>query len=97
MFFNFFPETFGFPIYENMQMGNAIISYSEIANLLNLRSMQNSVLISLYQSPNLCAKIINEYWDIFQGNKLHELISAEANERYSTETYAERLLRQFSR
>ncbi|MGY5803903.1 glycosyltransferase [Rhizobium hainanense] len=97
MFFNFFPETFGFPIYENMQMGNAIISYSEIANLLNLRSMQNSVLVSLYQSPKTCARIINEYWDLFQENGFHELISAEANERYSTETYAERLLRQLNR
>ena len=91
LFFSFTGETFGYSTFENLQLGNGVIAYSEHRNAYELRQMQNAVLISIYLSPEVCADMICQFFDRFCNKKLRSMISSDANSMYSTETLIPRL------
>ncbi|SFE66812.1 hypothetical protein [Methylobacterium sp. 13MFTsu3.1M2] len=91
LFFSFTGETFGYSTFENLQLGNGLIAYSEHRNAYELRQMQNAVLISIYLSPEVCADMICQFFDRFCNKKLRPIISNDANLMYSTETLIPRL------
>jgi hypothetical protein len=97
LFFSFFSESYGFPIYENLQIGNGIIKYSENADANALRQMQNAALISLYMSPERCADIICDYGELYKRYALRGKIASESHEKFSTNTFASRLIDIFQR
>lgn len=91
LFFSFFTETHGYPIYENMQLGNGVITYAETFDAFRLRPMQRGVLLSVYNSPRVCAEIVDEYYERYKSNGLRAYIREEAKELFSVETFFCRL------
>lgn len=91
IFYSHFPESFGYPIYENMQIGNGIAIYAESFDAYRLRHMQKGVSLSVFSSPETCAKIISEYYSRYVAHRLRSQIAAEANEAYSVDTFFRRL------
>ena len=91
MFFNPFQESHGYSTYENLQMGNSIITFSENFNILTSKQFQNGVVLSLYFSDSLCVQMIEEYFDRYVNQERHGLIKKESNELYSTNTFASRV------
>jgi hypothetical protein len=91
LFFSFFTETHGYPIYENMQLGNGIVTYAETFDAYRLRPMQRGVLLSVYNKPTTCARLIEEYFDRYVSRQLRPLIRQDAFESYSADTFFPRL------
>jgi hypothetical protein len=91
LFYSWFPETFGFSIYENLQIGNGIITYSEIANPCALRQMQNSACLSLYSKVSISADIVEDYYEKYVANNFGDLIREESHRAFSTNLFGERL------
>jgi hypothetical protein len=87
VFFDHYQETHGFAAYENLQMGNSLVVFSENFNPLTVRQFQNGVSLSLYMSNELCADMIEEQFCL---NK-HDQISAESRKLFSADTFADRL------
>ncbi len=91
MFFSYVGETFGYASFENLQLGNGIIAYSEHRNPYDFRQMQNSALISIYMQPELAADVICEFFQRFEKQDLRTCIRNNAYRKFSTETFMPRL------
>ncbi|WP_448207512.1 FkbM family methyltransferase [Azospirillum sp. sgz302134] len=95
-FFNYFTETYGFPTYENLQLGNGVVIYSENANMTAMMQMQNSAILSIYLEPHLCADLVTAYFQRFVSCNLRSSIADDAHTRFSTDTFASRLIEVFN-
>lgn len=91
LFFNFFQETHGFPVYENLQMGNAGIVFAENFNPFVIRQMQTGVALSLYSDPTVSASIVEDFFQRYVTCGLREQIRSEATKLYSADTFFPRL------
>jgi hypothetical protein len=87
VFFDHYQETHGFAAYENLQMGNSLVVFSENFNPLTVRQFQNGVSLSLYMSNDLCAQMIESQFELNR----HDIIAAESRELFSADTFGERL------
>jgi hypothetical protein len=93
LFFNPYQESHGYSVYENLQMGNSIITFTENFNILTSKQFQNGVVLSLYFSDDLCVSMIKEYYEKYINAERSELIAAEANKLYSADTFVSRIKR----
>lgn len=91
LFFSFFTESFGYSIYENMQLGNGVISYFETFDPYRAMHMQKGALISIYNSPDVCADVVDEFYERYRSLKLRRAMAESANRDYSAETFLPRL------
>ncbi|GJE68114.1 hypothetical protein LNAOJCKE_5350 [Methylorubrum aminovorans] len=91
LFFSFFTETHGYAIYENMQLGNGIITYAETFDNYRLQHMQGGPLLSIYNTPTVCANVVSEYYDRYVKYDLKDQIRNKSREKYAAETFMRRL------
>lgn len=95
LFFSFHQESHGFPIYENLQIGNGIITFSENFNPLIINQLKNGVSCSLNMSSKICADLIDEYYSNYYNSV--ENIKEDAYLHYSADTFGVRLINQLKR
>lgn len=92
IFYSHFQETHGYPIYENLQAGNAVIGYAENVSSEVIRTMQNGVLLSQMLSPELSANMVDEYFNRYVKQNLQVEVAQDAARRFSCETFTQRLI-----
>jgi hypothetical protein len=92
LFFSHFQEAHGYPIYENLQLGNGIIAYSENVNPSVVRNFETGVLLHTTMQPKLAAQLIDSYFTRYETGHLQDVISNESYLRYSCDTFVIRLV-----
>lgn len=91
LFYSFTAETFGYPCYENLQLGSGIICYNETHDPYTFRQMQNSVLLSIFMTPETAANLICEYFDRYEKFELRGVIREDAYSFCAADTYISRV------
>lgn len=92
LFFSHFHEAHGYPIYENLQLGNAVIGYVENINQHVVRQFQNGTLLSSTMPPAVAADMIDAYFERYQRDSLQNVIADDAHRRFSCDTFVSRLV-----
>lgn len=92
LFYSHFHEAHGYPIYENLQMGNGVIGYVESMSPIPVRQFQNGVMLSVSMPAPVAADLISAYFDHYTGAKLQGPIAADGHARFSCETFVPRLI-----
>ena len=95
LFFSHFHEAHGYPIYENLQIGNGVIGYVENINQHVVRQFQNGALLTLSMPPEFAAGLIDTYYERYIGANLKSVIAVDAHERFSCDTFVSRLVAAF--
>jgi hypothetical protein len=91
MFFSHYQETHGFSAYDNLQMGNAVIMFEENFNPFVINQFQNGVKLSLRMNSELCADMIQRYFEEIYKEFVFKQIQSDSFLNFSCDTYIERL------
>jgi hypothetical protein len=92
LFFSHFHEAHGYPIYENLQLGNAVVGYAENINPHVVRPFQNGVLLSVSMQPSTAATMVDDYHHRYLAEDLRPIIARDAHVRFSCDTFVSRLV-----
>lgn len=93
LFFSHFHEAHGYPIYENLQLGNGVIAYIENINQHVVRQFQNGALLASTMPPSIAADLVESYFYRYRDSNLRPKIAADAHTRFSSDTFVERLIK----
>lgn len=91
IFFSHYQETHGFSVYDNLQLGNAVVVFEENFNPFVVSQFQNGIKLSLRMNSELCADMIQKYFEDIYKESMFEQIQSDAFLNFSCDTYVERL------
>ena len=90
MLFSHFQESWGFPIYENLCLGNPVLCFEEFANPLGIISFQNGLKFSMFQNTKITAAQINDFFESLDEEGLKS-IRKQSLRRFSADTFGLRV------
>ncbi|KAK9829755.1 hypothetical protein WJX72_007688 [[Myrmecia] bisecta] len=89
-------ETYGMPFYEMLQHGIPVFSWAELVPPLLFQHHKNSVICSLLDEAEQCARSIEGFYCRRWSAALYEEIRATSNTLYAAETFGMRLQQAFA-
>ncbi|MBN7809072.1 glycosyltransferase [Agrobacterium rosae] len=92
LFFSHFHEAHGYPIYENLQLGNGVIGYAENLNQHVVSQFQNGVVLTSTMPTALAADLVEQYFQRYIFDGLQQIIERDAHTRFSCDTFVDRLI-----
>lgn len=96
IFYSWFTETHGYPIYEAMQTGAIIAGYSESLNTMWLKNHQDSIILSVYQAPDLSAMSLLSLCELRDSDKWLRHNIESARNKFSSESFGERIIKRYN-